>query len=331
MTNTAVATTQPKSVLIDMATRYGMEPAAFEATVRATCMRPDKNGKMPTREEFAAFLLVAREYHLNPITKEIHAFVGKGGGVVPIVSIDGWVNLINSHGQLDGIQFEMHHSDNGALEACTCRIFRKDRTHPVEVTEYLSECYRATDAWKMPHRMLRHKSLIQCARYAFGFAGIYDEDEGERIVEAQQREVSITPPKAPKAPAAPRLPKVEVESVDADTEEVVNPGDVGTKPGYEDPFDADITDVESEPIDYGAEQFMKEQDMADNAPADPQKMLDALDADLGACSDEATVEEVFNTHDLPARFQGMPNGAVDAAIALRLKQRALERIAKASK
>jgi phage recombination protein Bet len=293
MTNTAVATTQPKSVLIDMATRYGMEPAAFEATVRATCMRPDKNGKMPTREEFAAFLLVAREYHLNPITKEIHAFVGKGGGVVPIVSIDGWVNLINSHGQLDGIQFEMHHSDNGALEACTCRIFRKDRTHPVEVTEYLSECYRATDAWKMPHRMLRHKSLIQCARYAFGFAGIYDEDEGERIVEAQQREVSITPPKAPKAPAAPRLPKVEVESVDADTEEVVNPGDVGTKPGYEDPFDADITDVESEPIDYGAEQFMKEQDMADNAPADPQKMLDALDADLGACSDEATVEEVY--------------------------------------
>ena len=33
--------------------------------------------------------------------------------------------------------------------------------------------------------MLRHKALIQCARIAFGFAGIYDEDEGQRIREAE--------------------------------------------------------------------------------------------------------------------------------------------------
>jgi len=31
--------------------------------------------------------------------------------------------------------------------------------------------------------MLRHKALIQCARIAFGFSGIYDEDEAARIVE----------------------------------------------------------------------------------------------------------------------------------------------------
>jgi TRAP-type uncharacterized transport system substrate-binding protein len=32
--------------------------------------------------------------------------------------------------------------------------------------------------------MLRHKTLIQGARIAFGFAGIYDEDEAKRIIEA---------------------------------------------------------------------------------------------------------------------------------------------------
>ena len=32
--------------------------------------------------------------------------------------------------------------------------------------------------------MLRHKAMIQCARLAFGFAGIYDQDEAERIAEA---------------------------------------------------------------------------------------------------------------------------------------------------
>jgi hypothetical protein len=37
------------------------------------------------------------------------------------------------------------------------------------------------DAW--PKRMHRHKSLIQGARVAFGFAGIYDEDEAHRIIE----------------------------------------------------------------------------------------------------------------------------------------------------
>ena len=31
--------------------------------------------------------------------------------------------------------------------------------------------------------MLRHKAMIQAARLAFGFTGIYDQDEAERIVE----------------------------------------------------------------------------------------------------------------------------------------------------
>ncbi len=38
--------------------------------------------------------------------------------------------------------------------------------------------------------MLRHKALIQGARYAFGFAGIYDEDEGERIKDGEEIDVA---------------------------------------------------------------------------------------------------------------------------------------------
>lgn len=203
----AVATIDrpPRSVLIDMASRYGMEPAAFEATVRATCMKPDKNGRVPSREEFAAFLLVAKEYNLNPLTKEIYAYAAKGGGIVPIVSIDGWVNLINSNRALDGIEFFMEHDADRNLVACTCKIYRKDRSRPIEVTEYLAECVRPTEPWQMKHRMLRHKSLIQCARYAFGFSGIYDEDEGQKIAEARdisQPTVPSAPPVPPPAPPA---------------------------------------------------------------------------------------------------------------------------------
>ena len=73
-------------------------------------------------------------------------------------------------------------------ESCTCIIYRKDRSRPVKVTEFMDECKRGTGPWQShPRRMLRHKAMIQCARLAFGYAGIYDRDEAERIVEKTSR------------------------------------------------------------------------------------------------------------------------------------------------
>lgn len=213
MTNQVATIDRPtRSVLVDMATRYNMEPAAFEATVRATCIKPDKQGRVASREEFAAFLLVAKEYKLNPLTKEIYAFAAKGGGIVPIVSVDGWVNLVNSHGACDGFEFEMEHDEKKNLVSCTCRMYRKDRSHPVTVTEYLSECIRNTEPWQMKHRMLRHKAMIQAARYAFGFSGIYDEDEGAKIAEMRD----VTPRDEPPAPPSISriVPPIETDSIE---------------------------------------------------------------------------------------------------------------------
>lgn len=176
----AVVKTAQNSVLVRMAERFKLEPAVFAATVKATCM--PNGGQGVTNEQFAAFLLVADQYGLNPLTKEVHAFSGKGGGVVPIVGIDGWYKLMNSHPQFDGIEFE-DTREAGKLVSVTAKIHRKDRAHPTSVTEYMSECVRGTDPWKQwPARMLRHKAAIQCARAAFGFSGIVDPDEGERIV-----------------------------------------------------------------------------------------------------------------------------------------------------
>lgn len=210
---TAIATVTEaprRSVLMTMAARYNMEPAAFEQTLRATVV-PNNC----TKEQFAAFLVVANEYGLNPLTKEIYAFPSRGGGIQPIVPIDGWTNIINSHSALDGIEFDDHHDEKGKLTAITCRLWRKDRSKPIVVTEYMSECVRQTDTWKQyPHRMLRHKALIQCARYAFGLAGIVDPDEAERIGALSPMR-DVTPPKPP-APPAPPVPPVSA----APTQEV---------------------------------------------------------------------------------------------------------------
>ena len=128
--------------------------------------------------QLSALLIVANQYGLNPWTKEIHAFPDKRGGIVPVVGVDGWSRIINEHPAFDGMDFEV------SKEEATCTIHRKDRSHPIRLTEYMDECRRKTDPWDgMPRRMLRHKAMIQCARLAFGFAGIYDPDEAERIAE----------------------------------------------------------------------------------------------------------------------------------------------------
>lgn len=174
------------SVIGEMAKKWGMEREAFEATIRQTCM---PSNMQVSAAQFTAFLLVAREYGLNPITKEIFAFPARNGGIQPIVSVDGWCNIINSHQQLDGIVFEDKLDDAGKIIAIKCKIYRKDRAHPVECTEYMGECERKTETWKQwPIRMLRHKALIQCARYAFGFSGIVEQDEAER-----QNMIDVTP------------------------------------------------------------------------------------------------------------------------------------------
>lgn len=194
MSNVAVIEPRVKSVVLDMADRFGMEAGAFEQTLRNTVVPANC-----TKEQFAAFLLVAKEYKLNPLLKEIYAFPSKGG-IQPIVGVDGWANLINSHPAFDGMDFEDHFED-GNLASITCKMYRKDRSHPITATEYLSECKRSTEPWqKWPRRMLRHKAMIQAARYAFSFAGIIDPDEAERAVGDLARDV--TPRLADKLAAA---------------------------------------------------------------------------------------------------------------------------------
>jgi phage recombination protein Bet len=170
---------QRLSVIDSLARHYTMEKAAFLQVMKVTIMK----GANVSNEDIAAFCLVAKEHGLNPFTKEIFAFPSNGG-IQPIVSVDGWMKLINGHPDFDGMAFHDTIAE-GKITAITCKMYRKGRTHPVEVTEYMAECYRQTPTWKQwPARMLRHKTAIQAARYAFGFAGIMEPDEAERMTDA---------------------------------------------------------------------------------------------------------------------------------------------------
>jgi len=227
----SLPTEQPesRSLIRSMADQYGMNPVAFKRTIERTIMSPDA-----TQEELAAFLMVADKYNLNPITREIYAFPKKGGGVQPIVGIDGWMNLMNSHPAMDGIHFD-DVFDGGNIVSVTCTVYRKDRSRPTVITEYLNECQRGTDPWKKwPTRMLRHKAAIQCARYAFGFSGIMEPDEYERgDLGGIEDAIPLTVlPKTPPSPfdeptdseATPEQAAPSEDIVDVDVQEVDQSG-----------------------------------------------------------------------------------------------------------
>jgi phage recombination protein Bet len=174
---------QKQSALSVMAGKFSVEPIKLLDTLRATLM------PKATNEELLAFVVTANQYDLNPFTKEIYAFPGRSGGITPVVSVDGWIKLMNRHPQFDGIQFRTDDVD-GKPFSVTATIYLKDRSRPVEITEFFSECNRNSEPWKVnPRRMLRHKALIQCARVAFGFSGIVDDEEAV----PPQVQVNVTP------------------------------------------------------------------------------------------------------------------------------------------
>ena len=214
-TNSALTTlTRTLATKLDMG-----DGADLIDTLKATAFKGEV-----TDAQMTALLVVANQYGLNPWTKEIYAFPDKNNGIVPVVGVDGWSRIINSHPQFDGIEF--HHADKlvtmpggkPAPEWIECHIYRKDRSRPIVVREYLDEVYRApfkgkygevTGPWQThTKRFLRHKSMIQCARLAFGYGGIYDQDEAERIVDATEKHMGPAEV-VPQAPA--HYPAVEFD------------------------------------------------------------------------------------------------------------------------
>ena len=180
-----------RSLLVKLADRYEVDPDKMMGVLKNTAFRQTGSDRREiTNEQMTALAIVANQYGLNPFTGELYAFPAKNGAIVPVIGINGWSRIINEHPEFDGVEFnevgpvDVIKSKKECPDGIECVIYRKDRSHATKVTEWIGECYRDTGPWNdMPRRMLRHKALVQCARIAFSFVGIYEEDEGMRIIE----------------------------------------------------------------------------------------------------------------------------------------------------
>jgi phage recombination protein Bet len=217
---TEIATTTthaPKpSAMQLMASRCNVDPAKLHQTLKSTVF------KGATDEEMLALVVTANTYQLNPLLKEMYAFPKKGGGIVPMVGVDGWLKIANRQDNYDGMSIEVF-GDGKTPTHATCEIYLKNRAHPVKVTEYFEECRRNTDPWnQMPRRMIRNKVMIQAIRVAFGIGGIFDEDEatdiaGTRNVTPKPATITgIIDPFAKAEPAKKAEAKAKPEVVEAE-------------------------------------------------------------------------------------------------------------------
>jgi phage recombination protein Bet len=224
------------SVLARLAQRFGVDPAKMMDCLKATAFKT-KHGDPPvTNEQIMALCIVADQYGLNPWTKEIYAFPDKKNGIIPIVGVDGWSRIINEHPQFDGMEFRQSEimvempDAKPAPEWIECIMHRKDRAHPIVVREYLDETYRNAfegdkdgRKYKVPgpwqshtKRFLRHKAVMQCARLAFGYAGIFDADEAERIKDVTDEVIIGRPVIEMPVEAKPENPDADPPDADLD-------------------------------------------------------------------------------------------------------------------
>ena len=227
---------QERSLAVALAEKYEMKTEAFLETVKKTVM-PSQN---VSNEHLAAFLMVAKEHDLNPMTEQIHAFPSKGG-VKAMIGVDGYIALANRHPQMDGMQTILNRDTDGKVYSATCTIHRKDREHPTVIEEDLTECRRDTAPWKQhPNRMLRHKAIMQCVRVAFGGANLTDEDEArDQGYDPDSRTMKDVSPKTEGTGLLTTLDDIKLEGIDEPQDTQPDPDTIMTE-------QADVVDPEPE-------------------------------------------------------------------------------------
>ncbi|BBM67893.1 hypothetical protein VA249_45390 (plasmid) [Vibrio alfacsensis] len=254
-TEKSVPTGSSKSLIGKLAEKFGVDPIKFWDTLKATAFK-QRNGQPPTNEQMMALLIVADQYGLNPFTKEIYAFPDQQNGIIPVVGIDGWSRIINQHPQFDGMEFRFAETtiqlvgvDKPIFEWIECVMYRKDRERPTVIREYLDEIYREpfkgvgnngpytkNGPWQThTRRFSRHKVIIQTARIALGYTGIYDEDEADRIINGEVAKPQVAP-------------SIEFESDDGNVATLPKPQNQPEL--MQDLATADFTDVDAEDAEY---------------------------------------------------------------------------------
>lgn len=117
---------------------------------------------LTNQEMFVGISMIAR-YELDPIAREVYVTRGKGG-IFTIISIDGWVKVLDRTDHYDGHTVEIHEEKPGVIDWVETTIYSKKRKYPTTYRAYAAEYAKIGGmvAKTIPSHMLR----VFCLRHA---------------------------------------------------------------------------------------------------------------------------------------------------------------------
>lgn len=217
-----VVPTKPRAAVSDIRKRYsdisqyvgdwamGLNKQKVLGNIHRNLLGLDKLGQIRPIEDLAYFMLICRQYNLNPLRKEIYAVYQRqkvNGQWVeklePIVSIHGFRTLARrsknpTYAYTGKATFEYSDAEKTKLDSATVEVFGRfsGSTEAVKIGEYTAYYdefakthkedgqyggYKAGDAignWKtMPRVMLAKCAEANAIRSAFDIGGVYIEEE----------------------------------------------------------------------------------------------------------------------------------------------------------
>jgi len=180
-----------------------------------------KVGNGLTQTEWELFLYMAKLYDLNPLLREIWAIKFNNQPAQIFTGRDGLLKIAHKSGMFDGMKTMLLVEQNGEvlevdvapskakLLGAKCYVWRKDFSHPVEVSVKFSEYDKSNspkyNTWKdKPDTMIKKVAEAHCLRRTFSIHGLYLPEEFKQAQDDVQAGESINHTVIPTNDAEPK-------------------------------------------------------------------------------------------------------------------------------
>ena len=186
-----LAQPEGRSLLGDLSQAVGLEPAKFYDAVKRAC---GCNGA--TDADFAALLMTAKAYDLNPVMRELWLLDTGRGRIRATISHDGFFKIMVRHPDYLNHTYTVGEDEIGGKYG-EVTIYTKAAQEagvpPYVHREYLEEVRKGSGPWKThTQRMLRGRTISQGVRHRFAIAAP-DPDEAVLVDEVKDVPVDVTP------------------------------------------------------------------------------------------------------------------------------------------
>lgn len=130
--------------------------------------------KGATDAQFRMFVEIAKATGLNPFLKEIW-FVS---GVGVMAGRDGYLRVANENPMFDGMETLVERDDSGIPIKATCKVWRKDRSHPITCEAFYNEYKKESPVWKTyKSAMIGKVAEVLALKRSFSINGVVTEEE----------------------------------------------------------------------------------------------------------------------------------------------------------